>query len=76
MCVYVCAIKSILTYSDLFQGFLGIVQSTQKWFTIPFFWGHPGTVQLVQGHTGWLFWDAQWGPGFPTNGFTAGFLTH
>ena len=36
-----------------------LVENTQKWFTIPFFWGHPGIVQVAQGHTGWLFWEAQ-----------------
>ena len=23
--------------------------------------GRPGTVQLAQGHPGWLFWHARWG---------------
>ena len=42
--------------SSVFQ-----VASTQKWFTIAFFWGRPGTMQLAQGHTGWLYsQEAQW----------------
>ena len=31
------------------------VENTQKWLTLPFFWGCPGTVQLAQNHPGWLF---------------------
>ena len=49
------------------------VKNTQKWFTL-FFWGHP--VQLAQGHTGWLFWHAQWGTELPTSGSAARYLTH
>ena len=28
------------------------IESPQKWLSIPFFWGHLGTVQLGQGHIG------------------------
>ena len=45
------------------------VETTQKWFTIPFFWDHPGTMQLAQGHTAWLFsQEAQWGTKFTISG--------
>ena len=45
------------------------VENTQEWFTIPFFLGYLGTLQLVQGHTSWLYsQEAQWGMKLPASG--------
>lgn len=50
-----------------------LVQSTQIWFPILFFWWCPGSVQLAQRHVDWLFWDTQWGN---RTLFTARYLNH
>ena len=53
------------------------VESTQKWFSIPFFWGRPGIVQLSRGPTGWLFaQEAQRRFELPTFGSAARYLNH
>ena len=53
------------------------VENTQKWFIIPFFWGHLGIVQLAQGHPGWLlFQEVEWGIKLPTSGFAIRYLNH
>ncbi|XP_072841828.1 protein RIC-3 isoform X3 [Pogona vitticeps] len=48
--------------AGLWTGAWGtLIQSTQKWFTVTFLLAHSGTVQLVQGYTGWIYsWKTQW----------------
>ena len=63
------------TMATLFNAFQ--VDNIQKRFVVPFFWGHPGTVQLAQGHTSWLFsQEAQWGIELPTSGSAFRYLNH
>ena len=59
----------------LFMAFQ--VENTQKWFTIPFFWGCPGNVQFAKGHTGWLFsQEVLWGIEHSVSDYAAKYLTH
>lgn len=60
------------TLSGVFQ-----LWSTEKWFTLPFFWRCPGTVELAHGYTGWLFiLEVKWGIKLPTSGSTGKYLNH